>query len=94
MEKDLSINQEEVNLSKKWLQKFVIPRKTTNKSYNTYQLKHCAEKSFGTACYISHESFVQAAKELNYKISKNGYLKADYSIAKKYFEKSMIHKPY
>jgi hypothetical protein len=96
MKNEKKINNNEVKSSKEWLQKFIIPRKTINKEFNTYQLKHCAEKSIEKSCdnYISLESFVQAVLESGYRINKKGYINADYSFAKKHPKESIINKPY
>lgn len=96
MKNEKWVNQDEINLSKEWLLKFIKPRKTINKEFNTYQLKHCVERSVGKNCknYISLDSFERAVLESAYRINKSGYINADYSFARKYPEESVINKPY
>lgn len=86
------INDDQVNRSKKWIQKFMKPMVSINKKYSSYQLKHGAERS--TRGYISKQSFQKAALDLGYRINKCGQLNANYSIAEKYPQESFIEELY
>ena len=87
-----SINDDQVERSKKWIQKFMKLITGISKKYSCYQLKHGAEKY--THGYISKQSFQKAALELGYKINKNGQLNASYSLAEKNPKESFIDQLY
>mgnify|MGYP006898453333 CR=1 FL=1 len=89
-----NIDFKQVAIAKEWLQKFTKPRKTYNKEFTAYQLKHCAENSVGKdkGHYVSRESFIKAAIDLGYRVNKREFLNADYKLAKRHPEDSSIGK--
>jgi len=65
-----AIDEKEVSLCKKWIKKYITPRKTINTKKGSYNLKGLVEKD--TSTYISNGAFIKAAIELGYEYKENG----------------------
>jgi hypothetical protein len=60
----------ETEICKRWLKKFVTPRKNINRSYGSYWLKHRVEN--WADYYIPNGSLIQAAIECGYRFRSHG----------------------
>lgn len=58
-------NPVEVELAIEWIKLFAKPRKTINKRYSSYGLKHIAERWANH--YISNTSFIEAMNSCGFK---------------------------
>ena len=63
-------NKEEVKLCEVWINKFIEKRKTINKEYSSYGLKHFVERHFKTYC--SNGAFIQASINLGFELKEVG----------------------
>jgi hypothetical protein len=77
-EEDLEINKKQVELCEKWIKEFVKERKTINKDFSSYKLKHMVEEHFNQ--YISNGAFIQASKNLGFKIKPCGNINAYFNM--------------
>ena len=72
------IPKEQIDLCEKWINEFAEKRKTINGNISSYRLKHIVEEHFGS--YISNGAFIQACKNLGYKINDRDGLNALFNI--------------
>jgi hypothetical protein len=64
--------REQVEVCKDWIRRWVVPRKTLNRTHDSYYLKHAVEAEAG--CCVSNGAFIQAAVELGFRYRRCGYL--------------------
>ena len=60
----MSISSERVEVCKKWIKKWITPRKTINEEMGSYKLKHAVEKDVKD--HVPNGAFIKAALELGY----------------------------
>ena len=75
------IPKDEIELCEKWIKEFVKERKTINRDFSSYRLKHIVEKHFKK--YISNGAFIQASKNLGFKIKPCNSLNAYFNMGVK-----------
>jgi len=64
---DYKPEKDEIAKAKMFINEYITKRKTINRNYNSYSLKHMVESKMGG--YVSNDAFIQAAKELGYEIA-------------------------
>lgn len=65
--------EEEVERASYWLKEFAKTRKTINRQYSSYVLKHCAERYYSERFpnqhyYVSNGAFLVAAERMGFEI--------------------------
>ena len=81
-----NIQKDEIELCEKWIKEFAKERKTINTNLGSYRLKHIVEKHFKK--YVSNGAFIQASKNLGFKIKPYTNLNAYFNMG---VEKEIIH---
>ena len=93
------VTPDEIDNCKRWISEWATPRKTINRKYSSYRLKHVVETWCGK--YVSSESFVIAAIESGYNAvsadgsAVNAFFNMSYERARhENYEKSGWYHPY